>query len=189
MNNKFGTDRRYRETREPFWRGSEADRALRSPDQEFETSSNYREPPDDYAERGRGSGGEAGEPDWSRTRYNQFGRYAGQPAEPTGGFKGRGPKGYFRTDDRIREDVCERLSWNDELDATEIHVRVENGDVILDGNVETRHMKRLAEDLAERVPGVIDVHNGLRVHRGVGESAREPSPASVRPVSRSAQAR
>lgn len=32
--------------------------------------------------------------------------------EPTssGGFAGRGPKGYQRSDDRIREDVCERLA-------------------------------------------------------------------------------
>jgi len=139
MNNKFGPGGRYREAREPFWRGSECDRTLRSPDQEFETSANYRQPPDDYAER------------------------------TTGGFRGRGPKGYFRTDDRIREDVCERLSWSDEIDATEIDVRVENGDVILEGTVESRHMKRLAEDLAERVPGVIDVHNGIRVRRAAGE--------------------
>jgi hypothetical protein len=152
MNNKFGPDGRYHEAREPFWRGAEGDRTLRSPDREFETSGNYREPPDT-------------------------------------GFRGRGPKGYLRTDDRIREDVCERLSWNDELDATEINVRVENGDVILEGSVETRYMKRLAGDLAERVPGVIEVHNAIRVNKAAEESARDPSPAAARPPQRSAQAR
>jgi hypothetical protein len=152
MNNKFGSDGRYRVAREPFWRGTEGDRTFVSPDQEFETSGNYREPPDT-------------------------------------GFRGRGPKGYLRTDDRIREDVCERMSWNDELDATEIDVRVENGDVILEGSVETRYMKRLAGDLAERVPGVIDVHNAIRVNNSAEEALREPKRAAARPPQRSAQAR
>ena len=44
MNNKFGADRRYRQAREPFWRGTDGDGPLLSPDQEFETSGNYREP-------------------------------------------------------------------------------------------------------------------------------------------------
>ncbi|HYP88288.1 MAG TPA: BON domain-containing protein [Polyangiaceae bacterium] len=136
MNNKFGTGRRYVEQREPFWRGTAGDPALLSPDQEFETSGNYRQP---------------GEPDTGQTR---------------GGFSGRGPKGYARSDERIREDVCERLSWNDEIDATDIGVRVENGEVTLEGTAPTRYMKRLAADLAERVPGVSDVHNTVRVRKG-----------------------
>jgi hypothetical protein len=30
-----------------------------------------------------------------------------------GGFFGKGPKGYTRSGDRIREDVCDRLSYDD----------------------------------------------------------------------------
>jgi len=50
----------------------------------------------------------------------------------------RGPKGYKRSDDRIREDVNDRLSMQDELDPSEIEVSVSNGEVTLTGKVETR---------------------------------------------------
>jgi len=159
MNNKFGRDRRYMNDRE------------RSPDEEFETSSNYRQPREPYGEtytsreRGYGSGPYGG---WSRDRRfdsSYAPSYAGAVSEVRGGYAGRGPKGYVRTDERIREEVCDRLSWNDEVDATDIEVRVENGEVTLAGSVETRHMKRLAEDLADDVWGVNDVHNTLRVQK------------------------
>jgi len=175
MNNKFGTNGSYREAREPFWRCVDSDRTLRSPDQEFETSTNYREPRDR---------------DWVRSDGQQRGRDAPEPVQPPGGFRGRGPKGYLRSDARIREDVCERLGWNDELDATDVTVKVESGEVILEGGVETRHMKRLARDLAERVPGVIDVHNALRVKKVDDEAQRAPSaPESTRSAAGSPQAR
>jgi len=80
-----------------------------------------------------------------------------------GGFAGRGPKNYVRTDERIREDVCDRLSVDDDVDASEIEVRVQNGEVMLEGSVPTRSMKHRAEDIAEDVGGVKDVHNHLRV--------------------------
>jgi osmotically-inducible protein OsmY len=50
-----------------------------------------------------------------------------------------------------------------QLDASDIEVAVENGDVTLEGSVEDRRMKRLAEDIAASVPGVDDVHNRLRL--------------------------
>jgi hypothetical protein len=79
-------------------------------------------------------------------------------------FFGKGPKGYKRSDDRIREDVCDRLSegW---IDASEIEVTVKDGEVTLIGSVTERRMKHDAEDLVERVVGVVDVHNQLRVKR------------------------
>jgi len=209
MNNKFGRDDRYRDeeirrdrnAREPYWRGSDEDRAIRSPDQEFETSGPYRQPREPYGEthtrrEGRVGGAEYGRSDYGRVPYGRpdYGRssfdgiYAPSPygstgtLGSTGGHAGRGPKGYRRSDDRIREDVCDRLSWNDEVDATEITVRVSNCEVTLEGTVETRHMKRLAEDISEDVPGVLDVHNKLRVSMPIlseikekltGESTRE----------------
>jgi hypothetical protein len=75
---------------------------------------------------------------------------------------GRGPRGFQRSDDRILEEVCERLTWDPDLDASEIEVRVENGVVMLEGMVESRHDKRRAEDLADEVRGVMDVQNRLR---------------------------
>jgi osmotically-inducible protein OsmY len=79
-------------------------------------------------------------------------------------FFGKGPKGYKRSDDRIREDVCDRLSegW---IDASDIEISVSEGEVTLSGYVDERRMKHIAEDLAERVSGVQDVHNHLRVRK------------------------
>jgi hypothetical protein len=83
------------------------------------------------------------------------------------GFAGRGPKDYKRTDERVREDVCDRLSRDDEVDASEISVRVENGEVTLEGSVETRRQKHQAEDITADVSGVSDVHNNVRVRKSV----------------------
>ncbi len=78
-------------------------------------------------------------------------------------YAGRGPKNYQRSDERIREDVCMRLADHPEIDASEIEVTVDNGEVTLSGSVDQRSTKRLAEDVADSVSGVRDVHNQLRV--------------------------
>jgi BON domain len=80
-------------------------------------------------------------------------------------YRGRGPKNYNRSDDRIREDVCERLTMDHDVDASEIEVNVNDGVVTLTGTVHERHAKRVAEDLCESIPGVKDVQNQLRVAR------------------------
>jgi hypothetical protein len=82
-----------------------------------------------------------------------------------GGHAGKGPKGYRRSDDRIREDVCERLTEHPEVDAGEIEVSVKDGEVTLTGTVDERQAKRIAEDVAESVSGVKDVHNQVRVRQ------------------------
>jgi osmotically-inducible protein OsmY len=84
-----------------------------------------------------------------------------------GGFSGKGPRDYTRSDDRIREDVCDRLSWDDEVDASDITVTVSQGEVTLEGNVPDRHSKRRAEDISEVVMGVKDVHNRLKANKGL----------------------
>jgi flavin-binding protein dodecin len=77
----------------------------------------------------------------------------------------RGPKGYKRSDERIREDVCDRLAHADELDPSEIEVSVSNGEVTLIGSVPFRGMKYAVEQHVEEVRGVSDVNNQLRVRR------------------------
>lgn len=77
--------------------------------------------------------------------------------------RGKGPRGYTRSDDRIREDVSDRLADNPILDASEIDVSVSSGEVTLGGSVDSRYAKRLAEDLADDVLGVKNVQNNLRV--------------------------
>jgi len=91
---------------------------------------------------------------------------SGMQAVPS--FRGRGPKGYKRSDDRIREDVCDLLTDHDEVDASNIEVKVQNGEVTLVGTVTERRAKHMAEHLAESIPGVVDIHNQLRVKREEG---------------------
>lgn len=88
-----------------------------------------------------------------------------------GEHRGHGPKGYRRSDERIREDVCDRLTDDSHLDARMIEVEVKSGDVILHGTVGRREDKRRAEILAERCSGVENVQNNLRA-RSQGEGAR-----------------
>ena len=97
--------------------------------------------------------------------YGERTRDYGEGWRSAGSYAGRGPKGYRRSDERIREDVCERLTENWEIDASEIEVNVNNGEVTLMGTVNQRQAKHLAEDIAESVSGVKDVHNQLRVSR------------------------
>lgn len=78
-------------------------------------------------------------------------------------FFGRGPKGYKRSDERILDEVCERLARYKGLDLSDLEVRVDQAEVTLSGSVTDRHQKRIAEDIAQSVLGVEDVHNRLRV--------------------------
>jgi len=79
--------------------------------------------------------------------------------------RGRGPEGYSRSDDRIREDINDKLTDDWFLDASRITCTVENGEVTLSGYVEHRRDKRRAEDLAEDVSGVRHVQNNIRVEK------------------------
>lgn len=80
-----------------------------------------------------------------------------------GGHYGRGPQGYSRSDDRIREDVNDRLTDDWRLDASSIEVKVDKAEVTLSGTVDNREDKRRAEDLVENCSGVKHVQNNLRV--------------------------
>lgn len=110
-----------------------------------------------------------------------------------GPHTGRGPKGYQRSDERLQEQVCERLERHGQIDASEIEVTVENGVVTLEGQVDDRRTKRLAEECAESVYGVQDVMNRLRVDAGFfqrlfggGEKGEQggKEPATRRPAGR-----
>jgi len=64
----------------------------------------------------------------------------------------RCPKGYRRSDERIQEEINDRLTEHGDIDATEIMVKVNGGVATLTGTVDDRNAKRLAEDLAESPP-------------------------------------
>jgi BON domain len=85
-----------------------------------------------------------------------------------GGHRGKGPRNWQRSDERIREAVNEVLTDHDHIDATHIEVNVLAGEVTLSGMVEDRTMKRLAEDCVDQVPGVKEVQNHIRIQRHDG---------------------
>ena len=87
---------------------------------------------------------------------------AGAPGR-AGPHRGRGPQGYRRPDARILEDVQDRLADDLHLDASEISVKVEQGEVRLDGAVYRREDRRRAEDLVQSCAGVLQVQNNLRI--------------------------
>ncbi|GAA5234920.1 BON domain-containing protein [Verticiella sediminum] len=78
------------------------------------------------------------------------------------------PKGYERSDERIREDVCEHLSRAYRLDVSDVSVAVADGVVTLDGTVPVRGMKHAIEDIADDCVGVKDVENRIKVRRSSG---------------------
>lgn len=80
-------------------------------------------------------------------------------------FTGIGPRGYKRTDVRIREEVCELLAQDHYIDASDIVVAVEDGVVQLSGSVRQREDRVEAELLAESVIGVEDIQNDISVRR------------------------
>lgn len=100
---------------------------------------------------------------WRDGFGGDYARERGVGHEFYGGFRGKGPKNYRRSDERIAEDVHERLTDDHDVDGTHIVVRVENGVVTLNGIVRDRRQKRRAEDVAASCTGVIDVMNELRV--------------------------
>ena len=129
--------------------------------------------PDEPRRHARGGDGAtgAGARGWSQAEGSRTGsedrsHAFAQPRQ--GGFRGLGPKNYTRPDQRITEDLCERLTEDDRIDAREIEVRVSEGVVTLSGTVADRAMKHRAEDLAERCTGVRDVDNRIRVAREDG---------------------
>jgi hypothetical protein len=102
------------------------------------------------------------EPDWDH--FHSTGRYGEMRGRDAGGSHiGRGPRGYQRSDDRIRDEVCERLARHPRIDASDVEVVVGNGEVTFQGTVDSRSAKRLLEDVAESVWGVREVHNQVRV--------------------------
>lgn len=88
-----------------------------------------------------------------------------EPSSQRSGYYGKGPKGWKRSDERIREEVCEVLYRDQHIDATNIEVAVNEGVVTLSGTIESRWSKRHAEQRIEHLSGVEDVRNEIRIVR------------------------
>jgi hypothetical protein len=88
-----------------------------------------------------------------------------QAPMPRPSYSGRGPKGYKRTDDRIHEEICEKLTKDPWIDASHIEVSVKDQEVTLEGHVHERRVKHMVEDAVASVSGVREIHNSLKVER------------------------
>jgi osmotically-inducible protein OsmY len=92
------------------------------------------------------------------------GQYGSQQFGQQGQHHGKGPKGYQRSDERIKELLCERLREDPEIDPSEVTITVQGGKITLEGTVDSRQTKNAIEEAAEQF-GVTDVQNNLRVQR------------------------
>jgi hypothetical protein len=79
----------------------------------------------------------------------------------------QGTRNATRPDSLIAEELNERFRDDELLDASEILLSVENGRVVLTGEVPERWMKHRAEDIADGLRGVVDIDNRIRVDNGV----------------------
>jgi len=96
-----------------------------------------------------------------------------------GPHAGKGPQGYQRSDERVKEQIHEALTDHSHIDATHITVDVKSGEVTLTGTVDDRHAKRLAEDIVDRISGVKNVQNQLRIQTHSMESSTSTNTSHV----------
>ena len=119
----------------------------------------------------RSSPYESGRDDASRQFRRMSWRAAGAQDYPGGAFdtllelshRGRGPKGYRPSDDRLTEIICERLTDDPFIDASGVTIDVHEGEVTLQGHVMVRQQKFAIEDVVAGVAGVTEIHNRLSV--------------------------
>jgi len=86
-------------------------------------------------------------------------------------YAGRGPKGWQRSDERIREDVNESLARHHDIDPSDVEINVKSGEVTLEGTIDNRWMKRHMEDVVYSIFGVQEVHNRVRINRNNNHEA------------------
>lgn len=77
--------------------------------------------------------------------------------------RGKGPKGYRRSDERIKDEVCERLADDWMVNPSDVSVEVRDGVVTLEGSAQSRQMKHRIEDIADSVSGVEDIQNRIGI--------------------------
>ena len=145
------------------------------------TAHDRRPEPDPRRAAESGGGGDwaASGAGWSQRRGAES--RGGAPFGHAGPAAGTGPRGWRRTDERIHDDVCDRLARRRDLDVADVSVEVEDGWVRLSGTVSDRPMKHAIERVVDACAGVRDIDNRIRVMRpDVGGADEPPAPhASV----------
>ena len=90
------------------------------------------------------------------------------------GFRGKGPKNFMRSDEKIKDDASEALYRNTHVDASRIEVFVTKGVVTLKGFVNDREQKKMAEAAIDHLPGVEDVFNEIHLKASSEELQKSP---------------
>jgi hypothetical protein len=133
---------------------------------------------EEYANRGYG---------WSeRGRYPYRDQRSGYGAsygsgQDAGAFRGRSPKGYARSDERLSEIICERLTDHPDIDPSDVSISVKSQEVTLSGSVADRRMKHAIENIVDECGGIREIHNQLRVKRpGDEDESRSGASSSER---------
>jgi hypothetical protein len=140
---------------------------------------------------GYGAGWDYGQGTYGGGRYGQQGQFGeerygergwesgrGRGRGLVGKLFGRGPKGYKRSDDRIKEDICEQLWRSETIDSSEVTITVREGEVTLTGTVPERWMRHEIENIADESMGVKDIDNNIRIQRQSDETGLEGSSAA-----------
>jgi len=121
--------------------------------------------PQGYGYGGQGEfGGESGRQDYFTGESSGQG-YGSQ--QRMGEHRGKGPKGYQRSDERTKELLCERLREDPYIDPSEVTITVQGGKITLEGTVDSRQTKNAIEEVAEQF-GTQDVQNNLRIQKTQG---------------------
>lgn len=112
-------------------------------------------------------GGQVYAPPYSRSQMSaNLGQTSPVEALPqTQSYRGYGPQNYIRADDRVLDEVHEQLTADHQVDARHIDIRVASGVVSLTGRVSDKAMKYRAEEIAERVAGVKEVDNRIKIEK------------------------
>jgi osmotically-inducible protein OsmY len=116
----------------------------------------------------------SGQGSWQGDGSQEMAGSADRHQSIEGPFTGRGPRGYHRSDERIREDVCDLLTRHGDIDASQMEVDVHNGVVNLRGMADSGRVRRLTEEVVEEISGVRDVRNDLRVTQRTGYAETMP---------------
>jgi|SRR5690606_26155481 len=72
-------------------------------------------------------------------------------------YRGRGPRGYRPSDERLRELICERLTDHPRIDASDIEVDVQSGIVHLSGTIPDPAMRQALMEVIGQIYGVAGV--------------------------------
>lgn len=130
---------------------------------DFTHEHGYAESQGTHAQSGHGRGG---------TRFHGIERESLRARGVEQDHRGRGPRDYVRPDERIADDIIDRLTDDVGVDASEVLVMVEDGVVTLSGDVPERRMKHRSEDIAAAARGVREVRNTIRVDPGLASFGR-----------------